>query len=685
VSSRADRRRRDRRTTAPAPTKPSGPAAEPSAAPLRPSIFDLPGGVLAERALFGVVAAIVLVMLARALDARITWYLAVDQFGYLQFAHDLLQGKIFHDWEPARLLGQALPGKTDILSQTYLWDHGRMYCRYAPGFPMLAAAWIGLFGDARVSFLNPTLYLWLMVVVIACAWRLSRSLWRGLVVVVIVALTPTQMYWWSLTLTRDLSSHVFGLMGLYVLLPVEGRPLSSRRAFLALLPIGFAASIRNDAIIYMVPAMGLAVLRWWRERPDRARTLRLGAVAVAGLVLGLLPTLAYNTAVNGNPLKPTQGMEVQSFIPSTPAPLLRDSKIGYPSGMWKGGSLLQVQGGGLQLKNFWTTWPTEWFFIYQGYGAVLIGLAVLGALVALVTRPALFVMTVPYILTAFFLYSCWSKADRRYIIGIYTLLPFLVAEGVCGTVELLQSLVKRDEGPVRMAGIVIALVALGVAVGPIPLPPVFPQDAGYLSGGVIPILAWLLPGALALGAAAVALWPHLPVVDALAPVLALVLAGLAFQRADVTRMKRAPFQGPEARVARETLRRTLDPKSIVITSEDMGRPAENIEHYGGVPALYVTDLTRWRLSISRVSLSFINAGVRPYLLVDRGVPERDGLLTDLAKNGYRADKILDIPPEKNMQYFVAAPIRREVGGSELYRISKPDWEELMRSALPKGG
>jgi hypothetical protein len=673
VSSRADRRRRERRDAAPAASKPtaSQPPSSPSA--WKPSIFDTPGP-LAQRVAFGLVAAIVLVMIARALEARITWYLAVDQFGYLQFAHDLLQGKILHDWEPARLLGRALPAKTDILSQTYLWDQGRMYCRYAPGFPLLLATWIGLFGDGAAALLNPTLYIWLMIVLIACEWRLSGSLWRGLVVVVLVVLCPSMMYWWSLTLTRDLSSHVFGFMGLYLLLPIPGRPLSVRRALLAALPIGFAASIRNDAIIYVVPAAGLALLRWYGERPDGRRVATLVGAATAGLVLGLLPTLAYNTAITGNPLKPTQGMEIQNFLPTTPPALLRDGKIGYPSGMWKGGTMQQVQGSSLQIRNFRTTAPFE-------YGTVLIALAALGVVVALVNRPALFLMTVPYIVTAFFLYSCWSKPDRRYIIGIFTMMPFLIAEGVCGTVELLQTLARRgNEAPARIGGIVLALVALAIAVAPIALPAPT-QDASFLSKGVLPILSWLLPIALALGAIAVVLQPRFATTEVLAPALALVLAGIAVQRADVTRTQRAPFQGPQARLARETLRKTLEPRSVVVTSEDIGRPAENIEYYGGVPALYVTDLTRWRLSLSRVSLTFIASGLRPYLLVDRGVPERATLLADLANNGYVADKVLDIPAGRNMEYFVAAPVRRDVGGSELYRISYPAFEELKRNAV----
>jgi hypothetical protein len=134
------------------------------------------------------------------------------------------------------------------------------------------------------------------------------------------------------------------------------------------------------------------------------------------------------------------------------------------------------------------------------------------------------------------------------------------------------------------------------------------------------------------------------------------------------------------------MRRTLEPKSVVITSEDIGRPAENIEHYGGFPTLYVTDLERWHIRPSDASLAFITAGVRPYLLVPKpnpqeptlGAAERARVLADLTAKGFVADRILQIPASRNMEYFVASP-RGNRDDSELFRISHPKWEELLRS------
>jgi hypothetical protein len=564
-----------------------------------------------------------------------------------------------------------------------------MYCRYAPGFPMLVAGWIALFGDARVSFLNPTIFLGLLAMVMACGWRLTGSPWRGLAAAVLVALCPTRMYWWSLTLTRDLSAHLFAFIGLYQLIPREGAPLTRRRAIVAGLAIGFAASIRNDAVLYLVPAAALVLVAWRRERPAPRRAGGLLAVATAGLLLGLLPTLAFNAITTGNPFRATQGMEVERFFSGAAEEVQFGApRVGYPSGMWRGTAYSQVSGGGLRLENFPRTSRAEWRLIQDAYGPMLLGLAALGVLVGLVVRPILVLFTLPYAVVAFLFYSCWYRPDPRYIIGAFTMIPLLIVEGVVGSADLVRLIAeRRGEGVARPVGAALALVAVLVAIAPIPPPdPALQMDAPYLSKDVVPVLMKMLPLATAIGAGAAAFAPSAPVAPVLALALALVLAGYGTVRANATRLMRAPFQQPQATLARETLQRTLERRSVVITSEAIGRPAENIEYYGGFPAFYLTDLERWRIKPSQAALAFISAGVRPYLLIDAPLGsdealERGRIFADLTENGFVATRQLEIPIGKKMQYFVAAPRPRNVP-TELYRISHPKWEEYLRDAIP---
>src|SRR2546422_4471412 len=64
---------------------------------------------------WGGATAVLLALSAAAIERKVTWYLAVDQLGYLLFAHDLLRGKLFHDWLPASVLTSLLPQPTDVL------------------------------------------------------------------------------------------------------------------------------------------------------------------------------------------------------------------------------------------------------------------------------------------------------------------------------------------------------------------------------------------------------------------------------------------------------------------------------------------------------------------------------------------------------------------------------------------
>jgi hypothetical protein len=628
------------------------------------------------RVAFAVVALAFLIETARLVEARITWYLAVDQFGYLQFAHDLLQGKIFHDWEPARALGRLLPERTDLLMQTYVYDRGRMYCRYAPGFPMLLASWIAVFGDMRAAYLNPTVFLLFLGVVIAFEWRQNGSPWRGVIAASLIMLCPTQTYWWSLTLTRDLSVHLFAFTGLFLLLPAHGRHLGWRRALAAATALGFAVSIRNDAVLYLIPATLLLAVRWMREQRVRAQVFRIAGGAALGFVVGVLPTLAYNAAATGNPFRPTQGMEIQNLFQSAPAPAAAGGpRIGYPSSLWHGGTAAQVQGGGLKLSNVPLTLRSYGTRLQGEYGMSLLALAGVGIVTALVRRPLIVLLAVPYCVAALLFYSGWVRTDGRYIIGVYTFINILITEGVLGPIELVRVLMRRaGEAPAR--GFAVVLAVVGVALTIVASPAV--MSAPAVGRVVLATLWWLLPLATTVGLMGAALGPRRRVTAVVAPLLATALVGeLAYVVATGVQ-SRAAFQYGQMVTARQTLRDTVEPRSIVITTEDIGRPAENIEHYGGVYALYLTDLERWHVSIGHAALSFIWDDLRPYLLIPASFSTRAQLLADLKANNLVADRIQVIPPTRNMAYFVASP-----GGNaqplELYRVSYPGAEEIMRA------
>lgn len=87
------------------------------------------------------VSVFLLLAVGMFVEGKVTYYLAAYQSGYLTFARDLQHGQVFHHWLPAEALAALLPPKTDVLTQTYVYDRGLLWCRYSPGSPLLLAGW----------------------------------------------------------------------------------------------------------------------------------------------------------------------------------------------------------------------------------------------------------------------------------------------------------------------------------------------------------------------------------------------------------------------------------------------------------------------------------------------------------------------------------------------------------------
>jgi hypothetical protein len=628
---------------------------------------------------------------AMAMERQITWYLAVDQFGYLNFAHDLLSGHVFHDWPPLHALQQSMPPRTDVLAQTYVDDGGRLYCRYSPGFPMLLAAWMAIFGDLGAHYLNPTLYLVLLAIALVFQLRLFRSPWRAGIGTVLITLFPTYTHLWGLTLTRDMSAHVFAFTGLFLLLQVHGRPMAPVRMLGAMLALGFAASIRPDAVLYLLPATLMLVVRLVRERnrregPAPLSVPRLGLVGgagILGLALGVSPLLAYNWVATGNPLIPTQGMELP-LLPSLPPPVPKapvattpppaapapeaGEKVGFPSPGWHGGTYEQVQGGGLRVSHLATTLPGIWKMLGAAYSPFLLGVIIWGALVAAILRPVLAAGAVSYAVVAILFFGCWPRPDFRYLIGVFVFLPMLLVEGTIGTLDLVRLLWKWHRPDVaRGLGIagLLACVLAGLTFTPV-----------LASGALQSQTFYTIVIITGLGLAASVALNH-RVSDVIAAALMLALVFVRVSQVQAESGRRAPFQRPQMLDARANMQKLLEPNSVVITTEDVGRPAENIEFYSGVAhAMYLTDLERWRFDLSAAATRLIFDHKRPYLFIPASQRDKQELLATL-RHHLTVELVAAIPPQQAMAHFVAAPFHRGVA-MELYRISWPAVEERLR-------
>ena len=179
------------------------------------------------------------------------------------------------------------------------------------------------------------------------------------------------------------------------------------------------------------------------------------------------------------------------------------------------------------------------------------------------------------------------------------------------------------------------------------------------------------------GCVGIAVWPRRRITAYVVPPLAIALAALSVWTSWSGLGRREGFQRPEMLRAKTTLQGAVPAGSIVITTEDVGRPMENIEYYGEREALYLTDLQRWRLPITDVAGRMLVDGTRPYLLLPIESEEAEATVRELRDGNFRVDLVVDIPPPRAVDYFVAASFHRGIHMG-LWRVGHDFLEDLGR-------
>ncbi|MCW5891262.1 MAG: hypothetical protein KIT14_12015 [bacterium] len=519
--------------------------------------------------------AVALAVAARGLERRTTWYLASDQFAFLTFAGDLAHGRVFHDPSALALLaGGTLPATpADAYYQTYIWNDGRLYTRYPPGYPALLAAAGLLGGEIGRHALNPVLYCVLPLVLFALARRMDAGLAAGAAVVWLLLLVPAEVHYWGLTVARDLPAHLLALGG--VLAGLGGGLAASGLA------LGLAATIRPDAALWGL-ATGAAS---WRARPRPGRV----AAASTAFLAGALPLFAYNTVTQGHPFAFTQGSEFRHVLSAAP------QAFALASGM--------VSGGGFRLSHLADTLPLHADYLLRAFGALLLPAA--GALVwALRARRPAVLALVPYAAFAFLFYSCWGHGDARYLVGVVLCLLLFAAVGVTRWAHWLAT--PGWTRPRRALAAVLSVAVVAAAPRVLPRndpdrtrPVEYAVAAGLGLAGVVGLVA---PGAAPLAA--------------FAP--ALVLAGVGVARAASGSGERDAFQRAQVTRARTAIETLVPAGALVLTTPALGRPAENITHYTHAEAHYFGELQALGSTGRRTAEAYLAQGRRVFVLWPSG-------------------------------------------------------------------
>jgi hypothetical protein len=170
--------------------------------------------------------------------------------------------------------------------------------------------------------------------------------------------------------------------------------------------------------------------------------------------------------------------------------------------------------------------------------------------------------------------------------------------------------------------------------------------------------------------------------------LAALLLAIAISRV-VPGWQRAPveFQGSRGSIDVETARRTIEavvePGAIVITTTEVGRPAENIDYYTHAHAVYVRDLERWGFSVALAAARFIVSGFDVYLFVPTGSPRGAEALVELGRTQHEVEHVVHVDAADALRYFVAS--RFGPRPMDLYRLRLPrSLTDRIPGAVPRG-
>ncbi len=173
-----------------------------------------------------------------------------------------------------------------------------------------------------------------------------------------------------------------------------------------------------------------------------------------------------------------------------------------------------------------------------------------------------------------------------------------------------------------------------------------------------------------------------------APALAALLRAIAISRV-VPGWQRAPveFQGSRGPIDVETARRTIEavikPGGIVITTTEVGRPAENIDYYTHAHAVYARDLERWGFSVALAAARFIVSGFDVYLFVPTSSPRGAEALVELQRTQHEVEHVVHVGAADAVRYFVAS--RFGARPMDLYRLQLPrSLTDQIPGAAPRG-
>ena len=378
--------------------------------------------------------------------------LNADSYTYLIYARTLAQGSIFGEAGFFEIFKDRWPEgqPIDLHSGLRHMIDGRIYHGIEMGYPLFLAAAMAIAGPGAVYFVNPILFVWLIVVFFLTVRLVffkspQRELVALLSVLTMLVIPPDRMLSSATKIMRDVPPMTFMITGFYFL-------LLSRRSgrhpgtwvFIGTFLLGLASLIRFHYMITAIPFFIylIASLR------DPRRGLKTGARIILFAILGLgifaIPVMTIDLVVKGDIFFTVRLLLNYLTVVSAPSKLFSRDYF-YSSGFWYLEYLIRI------------------------YSPSLIFLGMVGLVAGLKIR-ALRLLFLPTALLHFIIFAFFRYHHSRYLLPIYPVISCLIGYGIMVSLNWILSITSRysagklKDNLCRAAGglLLIYLVLTGV-------------------------------------------------------------------------------------------------------------------------------------------------------------------------------------------------------------------------------
>ena len=538
--------------------------------------------------IFRLVLVFIILLLAAYALLNYNALLNADSYTYLIYARTLARGSLFGEAGFFEIFKDRWPeGRSvDLHSGLRHMIDGRVYHGIEMGYPLFLAGAMVIAGPGAVYFINPILFIWLIIVFFLTVRLVffkspQRELVALLSLLILILLPPDRLLSSATKIMRDIPPLTFIMTGFYCLLYAlrPGRH-SGRWLFVGAFFLGMATLIRFHYLIMALPFFLYLIASL---RAGRKEGLKVGAgnivFALMGFAVFAVPVLIRDILVNGDLFFTIRIILNHLLVGSDPSRLFSPDHFSS-SGLW------------------------YLDYLARNYAPCLIFLGMVGLVVGLKIR-AIRLLLLPAALLHFLIFAFFRYHHSRYLLPIYPVISCLIGYGIIVSLNWIISITSRSSAGnlkgnlCRAAGglLLICLILLGVFD---PLPVLSTRNAVLM---VFSMALLIGPGNKVNS-------------RKLLYLLLICLTFLLAVRVVPSVIHPHSFNLSDARRLKDEIEKYVPPGSLILSTRYL---KQNIDYYTDCYSLNIHQPgLPWGLSIEEALREVMDSGVAVFVLDNKG-------------------------------------------------------------------